>query len=76
MVRQLQRYLNVFVVYYPKSFADKQVKFSLKNKMNEKIFTVAATNNVVKYYKLPYIDHISTDAKHKIRSFVNFIVAI
>ena len=48
------------------------MKFSLKNKMNEKIFTVTATNNVVKYYKLPYIDHISTDAKHKIKKFRKF----
>ena len=34
---------------YPLSFVDKQVKFFLENKINEKSDTVNATNNVVKY---------------------------
>ena len=60
---------------YPLTFVDKQVKFFLENKINEKSDTVNATNNVVKYYKLPYIGHISTDIKRKINiGFVNFIV--
>ena len=40
--------------------------------MNEKCDTVNATNNVVKYYKLPYIGHISTDVKCKINRFCKF----
>ena len=54
------------------SFVDKQVKFYLANKINEKSVTVNATNNVVKYYKLPYIGHISTDVKRKINRFCKF----
>ena len=54
---------------YPQSFVDKQVKFFLENKINEKNDTVNATNNVVKYYKLPYFGHISTDLKHRINRF-------
>ena len=38
---------------YPLSFVDKQVKFFLENKINKKSDTVNATNNVVKYDKLP-----------------------
>ena len=57
---------------YPLSFVDKQVKFFLDNKINKKSDTVHATNNVVKYYKLPYIGHISTDVKHKINRFCKF----
>ena len=57
---------------YPLSFVDKQVKFFLENKINEKSDTVNATNNVVKYYKLPYIGHISTDVKRKINRFCKF----
>ena len=34
--------------------------------------TANATNNVVKYYKLPYIGHISTDVKRKINRFCKF----
>ena len=57
---------------YPLSFVDKQVKFFLENKINEKRDTVNVTNNVVKYYKLPYIGHISTDVKRKINRFCKF----
>ena len=57
---------------YPLSFVDKQVKFFLENKINEKGDTVNATNNVVKYYKLPYIGHISTDVKRRINRFCKF----
>ena len=57
---------------YPLSFIDKQVKFFLENKINEKCDTVNATNNVVKYYKLPYTGHISTDVKCKINRFCKF----
>ena len=58
------------------SFAAKQVKFFLENKINEKCDTVNATNNVVKYYKLPYIGHISTDVKRKINRFCKFYCKI
>ena len=54
---------------YPLSFVDKQVKFFLENKINEKSDTVNATNNAVKCYKLSYIGHISTDVKRKINRF-------
>ena len=57
---------------YPLSFVDKQVMFFLENKINKKNGTVNATNNVVKYYKLPYIGRISTDAKGKINRFCKF----
>ena len=40
--------------------------------MNEKSDAVNATNNVAKYYKLPYIGHISTDVKRKINRFCKF----
>ena len=53
---------------YPLRF-DKQDKFFLENKINQKNDTVNATNNVVNYYKLPYIGHISTDVKRKISRF-------
>ena len=58
--------------YYPLSFVDKTVKFFLENKINEKSVTVNATNNVVKYCKLPYIGLISTDVKRKINRFRKF----
>ena len=57
---------------YPLSFVDKEVNLFLENKINEKSGTVNATNNVVKYYKLPYIGHTSTDVKHKINKFCKF----
>ena len=61
---------------YSLSFVDKQVKVFLENKVNEKGDTVNATNNVVKYYKLPYTDHISIDTltilQRKINSFCKF----
>ena len=57
---------------YPPSFVNKQVKFFLENKINEKSDTVNATNNFVKYYKLPYIGHISTDVKRKINRLCKF----
>ena len=46
---------------YPLGFVDKQVKFFLKNKINEKSVTDNTTNNIEEYYKLPYISHISTN---------------
>ena len=57
---------------YPLSFVDKQVKFFLENKINEKSDTVNATNDVIKYYKLPFIVHISIDVKLKINRFCKF----
>ena len=41
-------------------------KFFLENKINEESVTANATNNVDKYYKLPFIGHISTGVKRKI----------
>ena len=61
---------------YPLSFVNKQVKFFLENKINDKSDTVNATNNIVKYYKLPYISHISTDVKIRLIGCVDFIVKI
>ena len=55
---------------YPLRFVDKQVKFFLENKINEKSDTVNATNNLVKYYKLPDIGHILTG------HVLNFIVKV
>ena len=49
-------------------------KFFLENKIKEKRVAINSTNNVVRHYKLPHIDHISTDIKRKIIGFVNFIV--
>ena len=57
---------------YPLGFVDKQVKFFLENKINEKRVTITATKNVVRYYKLPYIGHISTNVKRKINRFCKF----
>ena len=57
---------------YPLSFVDKQVKFFLENKVNEKSDTVNATNNIAKYYKLPYTGHNSTDVKRKINRLCKF----
>ena len=59
---------------YPLSFVDKQVKLFLENKVNEKSVTVNAIINVVKYYKLPYIGHISTDVKRNINRFCKFFL--
>ena len=59
---------------YPLSLVDKQVKFFIENKINEKSETVNANNDVVKYYKLPYIGHISTDVKHKTNRFCIYIL--
>ena len=42
------------------------------NKINEKRVTTNATNNAVRYYKLPYIGHISTDVKRDINRFCKF----
>ena len=50
--------------------SSKQVKFFLEKKINEKIVTVNATNNVVKYYKLTYIGHMSTGIKGKLSRFL------
>ena len=57
---------------YSISFIDKQVKFFPENKINAKIVTVNNTNHIVKYYKLPYIGHISTDARRKLNKFCKF----
>ena len=46
--------------------------FFLENKINEKMVAINATNNVVRYYKLPHIGHISTDVKRKIYRFCKF----
>ena len=57
---------------YPLSFIDKQVSSSLRIKKNKKNVTANATNSGVKYYKLPYIGHISTDVKRKINRCCKF----
>ena len=57
---------------YPLGFVDKQIKFFLENKINEKRVTINAINNAFRYYKLPYIGHISTDVKRKINRFCKF----
>ena len=61
---------------YPLSAVVKQVKFFLENKINEKSVTVNSTNNVIKYYELPYIGHILTHVKRKINRFCKFIVKV
>ena len=61
---------------YPLDFVDKQIKFFLDNKINEKRVAINATNNAVRYYKLPYIGHISTDVKRKINRFCKFCCKI
>ena len=61
---------------YPLDFVDKQIKFFLENKINEKRVTINATNNAVRYYNLPYIGHISTDIKRKINRFCKFYCKI
>ena len=48
----------------------------LRTKKNEKRVTIDATNNAVRYYKLLYIGHISTDVKRKINKFCNFIAKV
>ena len=48
------------------------MKFFLENKINDENDTVNATNIVVKYYKLPYIGHISADGKGKINTLCKF----
>ena len=50
-------------------FVDKQIKFFHENKINEKKATINAINNVARYYKSPYIGHILTDIKRKIKRF-------
>ena len=45
------------------------MEFFLENKINEKSDTVNAINIAAKYYKLPYIGHISVDFKRKINRF-------
>ena len=57
---------------YPLAFIDKQIKFFLENKINEKRVKINAANNAVRYYKLSYIGHISTDVKRKINRFCQF----
>ena len=62
--------------HYLLRFVDKQVKFFLENEINEKSVSANATNDLVQYYKLPYIGHISIDVKCRINRFVNFIVKV
>ena len=57
---------------YHASFIDKQVKFILETKINEKKVTLTVTNNFVSYYKVPYFNHISLAVKHKINRFCKF----
>ena len=57
---------------YPLDFVDKQVKLLLENTINEKKVTINATNTVVRYYKLPYIGHISVDVKREINRVCKF----
>ena len=45
---------------------------SLLTKIYKKSVIVNATKNVVKYYKLPYTDYISTDYKRKINKLSKF----
>ena len=45
---------------------------SLLTKIYKKSVIVNATKNVVKYYKLPYTDYISTDYKRKINRLSKF----
>ena len=56
----------------PPSFVDKQVKLFLENKINEKSDTVNVIKNVAKYYKLPYISHISTFFKRNVNRFCKY----
>ena len=57
---------------YPLAFVDNQIKFFLENKINEERVTINATNNFVRYYKIPHIGHISKDVKPKINRFCKF----
>ena len=71
----MRRLLKLSIIQknsYPLDFVDKQIKFFLKNKINEKRVTFNATKNAARYYKLPYIGHISTDVKRKIKKFCKF----
>ena len=72
----MRRLLKLSIIWtkssYPQDFVNKQIKFFLENKINQKRVTINATNNVVRYYKLPYIGHISTDVKRKINRFCTF----
>ena len=43
-----------------------------KNEKREKRVTIDATKNAVRYYKLLYIGHISTNVKRKINRFCKF----
>ena len=61
---------------FPLSFGDKEVKFFFENKINEKSDAVNTRNNVVKYYKLPDIGHMSTCVKHKIIRLCKFYCKI
>ena len=71
-MRRLLKLSNISKNSYPLGFADKQIKFFLENEKNEKRVTVKATSNAARYYKLPYIGHISTDVKRKINRFCKF----
>ena len=57
---------------YPLAFVDNQIKFFLENKTNEKRVTINATNNVVRYYKIPHSGHFSKDVKRTINRFCKF----
>ena len=53
--------------YYLLSFSDKKVRFFLENKLNDKVFIANFFNKFVKYYKLPYTGHTSTDVKRNLK---------
>ena len=57
------------------SFVDKQVKFLLENKMNEKRDTVNASNNVAKFYRLPLVI-FQQMSNVRLIGFVNFTVKV
>ena len=62
--------------FYSLGFVDKQIKFLLENKTNEKRVAINATNSVVRYYKLPYIVHISTVSNVRLIVFANFFAKV
>ena len=44
--------------------------------MNNKVAIVNSPNIVAEHYKLPYIDHISTDVQHKFNMFCKILLQI
>ena len=72
-VVKIKRYLEKN--YYPLSFVDKQVKFFLENKINEKSDTVNATIllSTINYLILAIFQQMSNV---RLIGFVNFIVNV